>query len=366
MRKIPLDAARPGMILAKDVYGSMGQTLLKTDNTLKPRYLTYLEQAGIEYIYVKDLRIKDVVVDDPITDRTRYEARTMVREITSGLKASERQGKIAKSINVGNWDILNTVNKIVDELLENRDIMVQLVDIRSKDNYLFAHSVNCAVMATLVAKKMKMKVKELRWIATGALFHDLGMIAIADEIVSKPAELTEAEYKEIKKHPLLGYEIFKLTDILDARAGAVVLQHHERFQGQGYPRGLKGKEISTLAQITGIADVYDALTSDRPYRKAYKPHEAVEMLLSWGEEYFDVTILQHFLSVVAAYPIGFHVLLSNGESGLVIDNNPGFTLRPVVRILYKDGETISPLEEPYDLDLSQVLDLTIEKVLDEN
>ncbi len=365
MRKIPLDAARPGMILAKDIFGSMGQTLLKTDSELKPRYLSYLEQAGVEYIYIKDVRIGDIVVDDPITDRTRQEARTMVKEITSGLKTSGKQGKVAKSINVGNWDILNTVNKIVDELLENKDVMVQLIDVRSKDNYLFAHSVNCSVLAALVARKMRLNFKELRWIAMGALFHDLGMIAVPDNITGKPGELIDAEYEEVKKHPLLGYEIFKLTDVFDARAGAIVLQHHERYQGQGYPRGLKGTEINTLAQITGIVDVYDALTSDRPYRKAYMPHEAIDMLISWGEEYFDINILHHFLSIVAAYPIGFHVLLSNGESGLIIKNNPGFTLRPVVRVLYKDGETLTPLSQPYDLDLSKVLDLTIEKVLEE-
>lgn len=367
MRKIPLTSVEPGMIVAKDVFSDTGQILLRAGIEVKARYITNLEQAGIEYVYIRDKRIEDVDVEDPITERTRTEARLLVREITKNLQSSGGpQGKIAKSINVRDRDILNTVNKIIDELLGSRDLVVQLVDIRSKDNYLFAHSVNCAVLSTLVARKMKHSPKELRWVATGALFHDLGMVVVPEKIVNKPGELTDEEFKIVTEHPLRSYEIFKTTDLFDARAGAVVLQHHERFQGQGYPRGLAGTDIHRLAQIAGIADVYDALTSERPYRKAYKPHEAVEMLLSQGEELFDVTVLQQFLSVIAAYPIGSHTLLSNGESGLVIANNPGFTLRPVVRILYTGGEEIKAHPTPYDLDLSLTLDLTITAVLDES
>ena len=364
MRKIPLDVVKPGMVLAKDIFGETGQILLRADIEMKPRYLNYLEQAGIEYVYVRDERIKDITVDDPISEKTRHEARQLVREITRDIQANGSVGKISKSINVQDREILNIVNKIIDELLDSKDAIVQLIDIRSKDNYLFAHSVNCAVLSTLAAKKMMYKPKELRWLATGALFHDLGMMAVPAEIVDKPGELADEEFESVKDHPERGYEIFKTTDLFDARAGAVVLQHHERYQGQGYPEGMAGKDINPLAQIAGIADVYDALTSDRPYRKAYKPNEAVEMLLSWGEELFDARILQQFLSVIAAYPVGFHVMLSSGESGLVVANNPGFTLRPVVRVLYRGERELDPHPEPYDIDLSQTLDLTIIDVID--
>ncbi len=364
MRKIALDSAEPGMVLAKDIYGETGQVLLKADVKIKAKYIEYLRLAGIESLYIHDSRIEDVQVEDPITEKTRHEARMMVKDIALGLEPSGSTVKITNSINIGDREILNTVNKIIDELLESKDAVVQLVDIRTKNNYLFAHSVNCAVLATLVAIKMNFKHKELRWIATGALFHDLGMIGVSDQIFQKPTQLTVEEYAIIKEHPLHSYNILKTTEVFDARAGAVVLQHHERFHGQGYPKGLKGDEISPLAQITGLADVFDALTSERPYRKAFKPHEAVEMLISWGEEMFDLSILQHFLSAVAAYPVGSHVLLSNGDSGLVVANNPGFTLRPVIRILYEKGEAFQPHRHPHELDLSHTLDLTIVKVIE--
>ncbi len=364
MRRVHLDLVETGMILAKDIFNDTGRILLRANVEMKPRYLNNLRQAGIDYIYVRDNRLEDITVEDPIHEKTRHEARQMVKNITMGLSAPGVPGKVAGSINVRDRDILETVNKIIDELLDTRDIVVQMVDIRNRDNYLFAHSVNCAVLSALVAKKMHYRPKELRWVAAGALFHDLGMLTVPKNIVNKPGELSAEEFAAIKEHPLRGFEIFKTTSVFDARAGAVVFQHHERFHGQGYPRGLAGKDIYPLAQIAGIADVYDAMTSDRPYRKAHRPHEAVEMLLSKGEELFDVSVLQQFLSLIAAYPVGVHVLLSTGESGLVIDNNPGFTLRPVVRILYGDGKDLTPLPEPRDIDLSRTLDLTIIDVID--
>jgi len=364
MRKISLGQLEPGMLLGKDIFSNTGQILLRAGVEMKPRYLNYLEQAGIEYIYIQDERIADVTIDDPISEKTRHQARFMVRDITKGLQTGDSQNKVKKSINVQDRVILDTVNRIIDELLDSREAVVQLEDIRSKDDYLFAHSVNCAVLATLVAKKMKYKNKELRWVAAGSLFHDLGMTGIPEKLLNKPGQLSEDEFNLITGHPLQGFEIFRTTDVFDARAGAIVLQHHERYQGQGYPKGLSGKEINPLAQLCAIADVYDAMTSERPYRKACPPYEVVEMLMSRGEELFDVTILQHFLSVIAAYPVGFHVLLSSGESGLVIANNPGFTLRPVVRVLYKNGRSLDPLPQPYEIDLSQALDLTIVEVIE--
>ncbi|MGM0651765.1 MAG: HD-GYP domain-containing protein, partial [Bacillota bacterium] len=260
-------------------------------------------------------------------------------------------------------EVIKTVTKIINELLENKDIVVQLTDIRARGDYHFAHSVNCTILAVLVATKKNYDYNALRYLATGTLLHDLGMTAIPESILNKPAELTEDERKTIQTHPSYGFEIFKKTRLFDARAGIVILQHHERIQGQGYPGGLCGDRIHQSAQIVGIVDVYDALTSERPFRKAFPPYRAIEMLMSRGGEYFNLEILQHFFSVVAAYPFGSHVYLSNEDSGLVIANNPGLTLRPVVRVLYQ-GRDLAPHPSPYDLDLSQSLDLTITDVLD--
>ncbi len=362
MRRVSPGMARPGMILAKGILGSNGQILLRAGVEIKTQYLGYLKGLGIEYIYIRDNRINDVQVDDIIMEETRQQARALIKTVMQNAKSSLAPNLKTKSLNIYNGEIVRTVVKIVEELLENEAMMVQLIDIRARDEYLFAHSVNCAVMATLVAVKMKYNPAELKCLATGALLHDLGMVAVPEDILNKRESLTGDERKTIERHPLYGYEIFKKTSIFNAYAGTVILQHHERFQGQGYPHGLTGPKINPMAQVVGIVDAYDALTSERPYRKAYPTHKAVEMLMSRGEECFDLKILQSFLSVIAAYPLGFHVVLSSGESGLVIANNPDFTLRPIVRVLYT-GEDLAPHPAPYDLDLSQALNLTITEVL---
>ncbi len=359
MRKISLDMIRPGMILAKAVLGSSGQMLLKSGVEIRPQYINYLRNLGIYDLYVRDERIQDVEVSDVIKEETRHEARLLVHKIMRNIQSP---GCHVKSINIQDKEIIKTVNKIIEELIDNKDMIVQLVDIKAKDDYLFAHSVNCTVLATLVATKMNYDQKTLRLLATGTLLHDIGMVTVPEHILNKPGELTEDEFETVKKHPEYGFEIFKKSPLFDARAGAVILQHHECYQGQGYPKGIKGDRINKLAKIVSIADVYDAMTSEKYHRRSYCPHQAVELLMARGGEYFDMEILNYFLSAIAAYPIGFHVFLSNGESGLVVANNPGLTLRPIVRVLYT-GEDLAPHPEPYDLDLSRELDLTITRVL---
>lgn len=363
MRKISVEMIEPGMVLAKAVYGDTGQTLLRADVEIKAQYIDYLKRVSVEYVYIRDSRIEDVNVEDPVSEETRHEARQMVKNLVSDLQSTDREELSRKSLNIHDREIFDTVNKIIDELLLNKDVVTQLIDFRTKDDYLFAHSINSTILATLVAIKMRYKYKELKWLALGTMFHDIGMAVLPDEIMNKSEALTKEEYEIVTEHPQYGYDIFKKFDIFDARAGAVILQHHERFQGQGYPRGMKGDRIYPLAQIAAIADVYDALTSDRPHRPAFQPHQAIEMLMSWGEELFEINILRSFLSIVAAYPIGSHVMLSNGDSGLVVANNPGFTLWPVVRLLYV-GENLAPHPAPYDLDLSKTHYLTIVRVIE--
>jgi len=359
MRRVSLDMTRPGMVLAKTILGGTGQALLQAGIEIKPQYITYLKRLGINYIYIQDKRIEDVEINDLISEETRHKARIIVKNT---MKSFQTPGTQKKGFNVQDKQLIKTVSKIINEVMNSREVIVQLVDIRAKDDYLFAHSVNCSILTTLVAIKMGYKSKSLKALATGTLLHDLGMIHVPENILNKPGDLTEDEYKTVKNHAFYGYELFKKTSLFSALAGDIIVQHHERIQGQGYPQGLKGDKINPLAQIISIVDVYDALTSERPYRNAYLPHQAVEMLFSWGGEAFEMTILTVFLSMIAAYPLGFQVLLSNGESGLVIGNNPGCSLRPIVRVLYS-GEDLAPHPKPYDLDLAKNLNLTIISVL---
>ncbi len=359
MRKISLETTQPGMVVARAVLGGNSQVLLKAGTELKPQYVCYLRKLGVSSIYVRDKSVDDIVINDVVSDETRNEARRLVKTILYDIKTI-KPGR--KCINTEK-EIVETVTKLIDELLSNRDILIQLTDVRTSADYMFAHSVNCCILAGVVAVKMGYDRTTLKQLATGALLHDIGMVAIPEQILNKPGELTMDEITTINMHPLYGYEIFKKSNIYHGLAGTIIAQHHEKYNGQGYPYGLKEDEINPMAQIVGIADIYDALTSDRPYRKAYHPHEAVEMIMTWGNDLFDIEILQSFLAVIAAYPIGYQVMLSSGESGLVVGNNPGFTLHPIVRVLHT-GEDFAPHPSPYDVDLSKSLNLVIIKVID--
>ncbi len=359
MRRISLEQIQPGMVAAKAVYGSRGQVLLNTGAEVKPHYARYLKGLGIYHLYVYDSRLEGVEVDDVVTERTRLEARFLIKNVMSKVEKGKDDHK---SILLEDKAVVRTIGKIIDELLSNRDVVVNLMDIRTAEEYMFAHSVNTCFLATLTAIKLKHQGTQIKNIAMGTLLHDMGNTAIPPEILKKPSSLTRDEFEIVKRHPVYGFEAFKRSNMFSAGAGAIIYQHHERAGGQGYPEGRKGDQINPLAKIASLANVYDALTSDRPYRKAYLPHQSIEMLQAMGSDHFDLDILKTFLSFIAAYPVGTHVMLTNKESGLVVKNTPGFPTRPVVRILY-EGDGLAPHPNPYEIDLTEKLDIVIESVL---
>ncbi len=361
MIKINIDHLQPDMVVGKPILGSRGQVLLNTGLAIKPQHIFYLRQLGIGAVYVKDERLDDVVIDDVASEQIRSEGRALIHQLIEAVNAP---GFNNKGINVVEQELIQLVAGIVEELISNKELAVQLMDIRSVDSYIFAHSVNCSILATLIAAKMDYNRNSLKNIALGSLLHDLGMTAIPSKILNKEGALTKDEYETVKKHPVYGYELFKKSSLFNIEAAEVVIQHHERNSGQGYPKGLKGNEISPNAGILAIADAFDALTSDKPNRKAYQNHEAIEMLMSWGGDCFNLKALRCFLSNIAAYPAGTRVLLSNHESGYVIANEPGAALRPLVRVLYDNN--LSAISKPYDLDLKLELDITIIKVLEKS
>lgn len=360
MRKVPLGYLKPGMIIKRPVLGFLGQVLLNEGVEISSKHIYYLDQMGINEVYILDERISDAEAEDLISIELRGESRALVAKIIKDIDAANPKNK---GIAIKEKEIMEVVTKIVNELLDHKEVLIQLSDIRAQDGYLFAHSVNCSVLATMIAVKMNYDRNALKILATGALLHDIGLIAIPQMILRKPGALTDIEFEAVKQHPAYGYEILRKSKIFSERIGEIVLQHHERNQGQGYPGGYKGKEIASLARILAVVDVYDALTSEKTYRAAYPVHEVIEMMLSWGGEMFDLEVLNTFLENVTAYPVGSHVLLNNGESGLVIKNSPGFCLRPVVRMLYKKDYTSHPA--PFNLDLKKVSDLTIVRLIEE-
>lgn len=359
MKKTPLSAVKPGMELARPVYGIKGEILLNVGTKLKPKYIRNLLLMGVGSVYIKDERLADVKQDELINEKTKQEAHLLIKNMFT---ETSEGGENFKNIVKLEEEITTVTNKLFEDILSNDELILNLVDIKATNNYFFEHSLSVAVLSIIIALKMNIPVSRVKRNAAGLLLFDIGNTKIPKNILSKKGSLNKKEFEDIKKHPLHGHQLFKKNKIFSDSSGLIVAQHHERLNGKGYPRGLEGKKINLLAQIVSVADVYDALISDRPYRKAFYPFEALELLSGMGEAGLNVDIIRVLFNFVAAFPVGLHVMLSNGESGLVVDNTPGHPLRPKVRIFY-EGNRLTPLSDPYEIDLTEKLDIVVEKVL---
>ncbi|NMB36320.1 MAG: HD-GYP domain-containing protein [Firmicutes bacterium] len=360
MRKVPVWALEPGMKIARPVYCSQGTLLLNAGLEIKSEYIKHMQRLGILSVYIRDNIIPGIEIEDIILDETRQEAKKLISDFA--LEVQREQKFITPKISFAHQGIKKVLKKIIDQLLANPNLIINLSDIRTADSYTFAHSVNVAVMALTTGITLQIPLSRLLNLGIGALLHDLGKVKIPIDILNKKGKLTPEEYEEIKKHPRYGYEMYKTQrDYMSATSALVIYQHHERMNGEGYPENLRGKQIHAYARICAVADVYDALVADRPYRQAFQPHVALQIMGSAVDE-FDPDVLRAFFQHIAAYPIGTLVGLSNGLIGVVIHNQAGFSFRPKVMVLgCKEKGRFEPLK-PYELNLMEKIDIIIDEV----
>jgi HD-GYP domain-containing protein (c-di-GMP phosphodiesterase class II) len=235
-------------------------------------------------------------------------------------------------------DIKEVVENVVDSIVYNKDLMINMVDLKTYSDYTYYHSVNVCVVAIAIGVALELNKRELYYLGMSAMLHDIGKKFISIDILDKTGPLTDCEFMEIKNHPQLGYQHIKSQYNLPASVYIAIWQHHEKFDGSGYPNGKKGREISLFGRILVVADIYDALVSKRPYHEAYSPSDAIEYIMSNNGSIFDPIIVDAFLKKVAAYPIGSCVELSDGTKALVVENFQNANLRPLVRYTDEKGE----------------------------
>ena len=256
---------------------------------------------------------------------------------------------------------INSLAKdIVDEILCNRNTMINLVDLRTFDDYTYSHSLNVTVLSVVLGTALKLSRDTIYELAIGALIHDTGKMFIEKKILNKPGKLSIEEFAEIKKHSELGFQyLFNNADIPE-NAKIAALHHHEQYNGNGYPNGLAGGEISLFGRIITAADVYDALSSDRPYRKAMLPSDAVEYIMGGYGSMFDPDIVKVFIKKVAPYPIGTCVRLSSGDMGIVIKNYEETSLRPIVKLIINNKPTNKTIDLSND---RSSLSITVKEIV---
>ncbi len=247
--------------------------------------------------------------------------------------------------------------KLVEEVLQAPDAIMNLMNIKSFDDYTFTHNVNVATISLLIGQALGLTLDDMNELGTGALLHDVGKLKIPLSILNKDGKLTDEEFSEMRSHPTYGYEILCKSSGITERAKMVCLQHHEKFGGGGYPKRLKGQQINLFARICAVADVYDALTTDRPYRVAMSPYEAMKILNAGIDNHFDPKVLTAFIRKFSLYPAGSLVALNDGSVALVLKNNPGSVIRPVIKVV-RDAKN-KKLKDRVEIDLREFKDLYI-------
>lgn len=230
-------------------------------------------------------------------------------------------------------ETFSVVDRIINELERTSQVFIDLNEFRRFDNYTYIHSINVAILAALIGLQMGYKGQTLRNLTVGAIFHDIGKSSIPLEILNKPSGLTKEEFEVMKRHPVLGEEMLKFSGV-PSEALSIARHHHERWNGEGYPDGLRQRAININAQIVAVADVFDALVADRPYRKGLPPYHALEIIIAGSGKEYNGDIVKKFRQCLILYPQNSIVTLNTGEVGTVIAIHQNYPSRPLIKILF--------------------------------
>ncbi len=279
------------------------------------------------------------------------------REIHKAAKVQDRTrqvvGDLMKDVRLGKQVTLAPVRMAVQEMAEsmlrNPDAMLSLSMLRKKDDYTFMHSVNTGVILMAFCRSMEMDENTVHEAGIGGMLHDIGKMRIPERILNKPGPLNDQEQRAMDRHVPLGLRVLERTPGMSETVLKITAQHHERKDGSGYPKGLKGDQVSLIGQMAAIADVYDTMTSASPYAPAMEPHIALQKMMAWSDNLFDNGLFQKFVYCVGIYPIGTLVKLENGLLAVVMRSNRKSLLHPVIKAII-DAERKKRIE-PKEVDL---------------
>jgi putative nucleotidyltransferase with HDIG domain len=291
-------------------------------------------------------------LDDPTVKQTKQEAIKTARRLLE---------KVSGSGEIDAAEAFETAREILESITVNHQAFINIAGVKEYDEYTFEHSVDVAAYTTIIAKERGLPTEQLADICTGALLHDVGKMLVDPKILNKPGKLTENEFEAMKTHCRKGYDLLKENGADEPIAG-IAHGHHERCDGKGYPQGLEEKGLDEQVQMAAIADVYDALTSDRVYKKAMDVMSAMKIIREDCGKQFNQKLVTIFQRTIGIYPIGSLVRLNNGYTARVLDQNEGI-VRPVIQLLSDDEG--KPLDDRRVVDLMENRELYIISCLEE-
>ncbi|MFM5138575.1 HD-GYP domain-containing protein [Aeromonas rivipollensis] len=253
-------------------------------------------------------------------------------------EARELQGKFIRHLKAGEpidiTPLAAVAEEMVDTMFTHGDAMLCLARIRAKDAYLMEHSMNVAILLANFGRYLGLERNVLKELTLGGLLHDVGKIMTPDEVLNKPGKLTDEEFGVMRQHVVHSYDILSNTAGITPTMLEVAANHHERLDGTGYPQRLKGDQLSLYTRMSGIVDVYDAVTADRVYKQGMQPTQAFRILLKGIDQHFDAELVTKFIKCMGVYPVGTLVQLSNQRLAVVMQRNEQQPLKPVVKVIY--------------------------------
>ncbi len=330
---------KSGMVIDQSIVDRTGRALIEKGAFLDDFHIEYLQSKGIGGIYIREGEMdpEELEMSIPqytrdLIEKSRVEDRAKV-QLSEDVKARVGEGIQYLFSNTESEGFLEATTNVSGELMkvitDNDAVAVDIGMLKISDEYTFKHSVDVATMAMIIGKNFGLSTDEIREIGIAGLLHDVGKSKIPKEVLNKPGRLDDDEFSVMKKHSLFGYQILKEKNTFSDGIKCGVLQHHEKINGNGYPIGVEGRKIHKYAKIISVADVYDALVTERPYKNGFSKQEAIEMIMAMTED-LDLGAMKSFLGSIILYPVDSIVHLSTGEPAKVVENNPKHVLRPKV------------------------------------
>ncbi len=356
MLYLPISNVKVGMKIARSITTEQGQVLLGEGSILTEGLIKSLYNRNISHIYIQTDANIEVEKENIVEPETQKRFTESYRNIVTSTKINNIREMAQKSAN-----LQNSLQAIVKEVLEKSDAMLNSLEEIDKTDAEYAHSINTTILSIGLGANAGLEPTELISVGYGAMFSDIGMSLIDEQIRNKKGRLSHSEYEVIKSHCRKGADLVRKNLVLPLSTYQVILDHHERWDGSGYPEGRKGANISKYARIVMIADVYDALIHPAPYRDAYTPDEAMEYIMGGSGILFDPKFAQIFISKIAPYPVGASVELSDGSLGIVCSTKNN-KKRPIIKIYYKNSKLLNTIET-IDLNDPKHLNITVSRMI---